>query len=152
MPPLTPRTMIEADLPAIQDLWVAAWQATLPAENFPARRAWLSSHLARLHEAGAETLCLGAPEAFLTWFPATGLVEQLAVHPARFGHGLATTLLAAAKQVRPAGLHLLVNQENPRAIAFYQREGFVIAEATTNPGGTRPVWRMRWPAESACHN
>lgn len=141
-----PRRFRPADLPALQSLWVAAWQATLPEIDFAARSAWLASHLATLHADGAETLCIGAPHGFLTWLPATGLVEQLAIHPARFGQGLATTLLATVKAARPQGLHLLVNQQNPRAIAFYRREGFTVTETTTNPGGTRPVLRMRWPA------
>ena len=156
--PITLHAMRAADLPAIQALWVAAWQARLPEIDFAARRDWLATHLAGLHAAGATTLCAvegaaveagatghGAIAGFLTWLPADGLIEQLAAHPARFGAGIGYALLAAVKQQRPAGLHLLVNQQNPRAVAFYRREGFVIAGATTNPGGTRPLWRMRWP-------
>jgi putative acetyltransferase len=151
--PVILQPMRAADLPAIQALWVAAWSATLPEIDFAARRDWLATHLAELHAAGASTLCAteGATEGaaiagFLTWLPENGLIEQLAAHPARFGAGIGSALLAAVKQQRPAGLHLLVNQENPRAVAFYQREGFAIAGATTNPGGARPLWRMRWPA------
>lgn len=141
--------MRATDLPAIQALWVAAWQATMPAIDFTARQAWLASHLLDLHGAGAETLCAAPDTAvagFLTWFPANGLIEQLAVHPTQFGHGIGSALLDAVKQRRPAGLHLLVNQENPHAVRFYRRAGFTVLEATTNPGGRRPVWRMGWPA------
>lgn len=136
------------DRAALQTLWIAAWQATLPEVDFAAQRAWLADHLAALHAAGATTLCTGPrgqPTGFMTWFPADGLIEQLAVHPARFGTGPAAALLAAARAARPAGLHLLVNEENPRALAFYRREGFRVTDRTTNPGGTRPVLRMVWP-------
>lgn len=144
----SPRPFQPDDLPAIQELWVAAWQAVLPGEDFAARRAWLADHLAAAHAAGAATLCLGpaaAPAGFLTWFAASGLVEQLAVHPRHAGRGLGAALLAAVRTARPEGLHLLVNQENPHAIGFYQSQGFRITERTTNPGGTRLVLRMVWP-------
>jgi putative acetyltransferase len=143
------RPMHAGDLPALQTLWVAAWQSTMPEIDFAARRDWLARHLDALHQAGAATLCAtedGAVRGFLAWFPETGLVEQLAVDPAHFGRGVATTLLDRVKRERPAGLHLLVNRENPRAVAFYRRAGFAIRAAATNPGGTRPVWRMGWPA------
>jgi putative acetyltransferase len=146
--PNAPRPMPPEEMQAIQDLWVAAWQATMPDVDFAAQRAWLAEHLASLHAAGAQSLRtgpLGAPTGFITWFPADGLVEQLAVHPAAFGGGQAHALLAAAQAARPQGLHLLVNEENPRAIAFYRREGFRVVERTTNPGGSRPVLRMAWP-------
>ncbi|OJY63455.1 MAG: hypothetical protein BGP12_10480 [Rhodospirillales bacterium 70-18] len=147
--PILLRPMAPPDLPALLDLWVAAWQATLPATDFAARRGWMEGHLAVLHAGGATTLCACAegqtPSGFITFFAADGLVEQLAVHPDRFGAGLGTALLEAAKRRRPQGLHLLVNQENPRAVAFYRRAGFAIIAATTNPDGRRPVWRMAWP-------
>jgi putative acetyltransferase len=145
--PVLLRPMRAADLPAIQALWVAAWQAAMPEIDFTARRAWLAPHLENLHDAGAVTLCAVADTrvvGFLSWFPATGLIEQLAVHPAHSGHGIGGTLLDAVKRERPAGLHLLVNQENPRAVAFYRRAGFAIREAGINPGGSRPIWRMAW--------
>lgn len=145
--PLAIRPFTPADLGALQTLWVAAWQRAMPEIDFAARRDWLAHHLARQHAEGAVSLCAveaGAVRGFLTWFPASGLIEQLAVDPAHQGRGVATALLAHAKAERPAGLDLLVNQENPRAVAFYQRAGFRIREATTNPGGTRPVWRMVW--------
>jgi putative acetyltransferase len=143
------RPMHADDLEALQTLWVAAWQATMPQIDFAARRDWLATHLQTLHEAGAMTLCAtvdGTVRGFLAWFPETGLVEQLAVDPAHAGRGIATALLDRVKRERPAGLHLLVNQENPRAVAFYRRAGFAILAAATHPGGTRPLWRMAWPA------
>ncbi len=146
--PVLLQPMRASDLPALQALWVAAWQGTMPEIDFAARQAWLATHLRDLHHAGAATLCAvpeATPVGFLTWFPADGLIEQLAVHPAHSSHGIGSALLDAVKQQRPAGLHLLVNQENPHAVEFYRRAGFGILAATTNPGGRRPVWRMAWP-------
>jgi putative acetyltransferase len=73
-----------------------------------------------------------------------GHMEQIAVHPASFGSGVGARLLEAAKVLCPTGLTLRVNQENPRAVAFYRRAGFVVTAEGVNPGGRRPVFDMAW--------
>ena len=47
-------TFAEADLPALIDLWVAAWRETGFAIDFDARRAWLENRLRALRADGAE--------------------------------------------------------------------------------------------------
>ena len=42
------RDFVEADLPALIDLWVAAWRETGFAIDFDARREWLGNHLRTL--------------------------------------------------------------------------------------------------------
>ena len=48
------RDFAEADLPALVDLWVAAWNETGLAIDFDARHAWLIDHLSVLRAGGAE--------------------------------------------------------------------------------------------------
>ena len=50
------RDFVEADLPALADLWVAAWQATDMAIDFESRRPWLDGHLRALLAEGATIL------------------------------------------------------------------------------------------------
>ena len=66
--------------------------------------------------------------------------------PERWGSGVGTALIAAAKRISPKGLDLDVNIDNARAIAFYGKEGFVISGAGKNPISGKPVHRMSWRA------
>jgi len=56
----------------------------------------------------------------------------------------ASITVAEAKRASPRGLDLDVNTDNARAIAFYQKEGFVITGDGVNPRSGRPVHHMRW--------
>ncbi len=155
--PCVLRPVRPADAEPLGALWVAAWNATLPEIDFSTRapwfRGWLVGHLAT-----AVAVCAEAADGTLLGFvgfdPATGHMEQIAVHPDAAGMGVATALLDAAKAACPTGITLDVNQENPRAVAFYRREGFVITAEGVNPGGSRPIYRMAWrpsPAPSVTH-
>jgi putative acetyltransferase len=53
-------------------------------------------------------------------------------------------LVDEAKRRSPAGIRLLVNTDNARAIRFYERNGFVQAGEDVNPTSGRPVLRMEW--------
>ena len=141
------------DLESLADLWVASWQATMPQIDFAARRAWFTAHLAELEKGGGTTLCAFAEDGRLAGFilliATPGYLEQIAVDPCHFGSGLASQLLDAAKSLCPAGLALDVNADNPRALRFYEREGF----AQVGPG--RPALsglatlKLVWPARAA---
>lgn len=146
------RPMRPADLPAILDLWVAAWQATMPDVDFAERRSWLADRFAGFAQTGTAILCAadadadgaGAVTGFVTLDLTSAYLDQLAVAPWRFGDGVATALLDAAKRLAPGRIELLVNQDNPRAIRFYEREGFARVEPSTSSVSGRPIWRMRW--------
>jgi hypothetical protein len=49
------RDFAEADLPAMVDLWAAAWTATGIPIDFNARRAGIENHLRSLRAAGARS-------------------------------------------------------------------------------------------------
>lgn len=136
------RAMKPADVTILSDLWVVSWSETFPDIDFDGRRDWLAA-------------CLGDPRhETLVAEDVSGLVgfvtlqaahlHQLVVAPRAKGGAAARHLTDAAKGRAPAGLTLDVNQDNPRAVRFYAREGFAIIDAGRNPGSGLPTWRMAW--------
>jgi putative acetyltransferase len=81
---------------------------------------------------------------FVTVDPKTMYLDQIVVAPEYWGHGIAETLLDEAKRLSPQGLDLLVNKDNHRAIAFYDKHGFVYAGEDRNPVSGIAVNRMKW--------
>ena len=77
--------------------------------------------------------CRGFPEAD-AWY-----VSLLVVAPEARGSGLGTALYAHAEQfARARGgttIRLIVQEQNPRALAFWMREGFVYEMTTTQKIG-----------------
>jgi putative acetyltransferase len=76
--------------------------------------------------------------------PQTGYLDQLVVATTDQGRGVAAILLAQARRLSPAVLDLHVNQDNARAIGFYQKHGFVTVAEDVNPRSGAPIYRMRW--------
>ena len=132
------------DWPALLELWVAAWKATPIKVDFDARRAWFRAHLQTLTQAGYLAAMAPGPQGFVVLHPASGHIDQLAVAPAVRGSGIAAALIAHAKALAPQGLHLDVNQDNPRAVRFYQREGFVIAGERVSAVSGLKLFDMAW--------
>ncbi len=138
----------EADLPALVDLWVAAWRETGFAIDFEARRSWLAERL-RAHRADGGTIVVGLdsagrPAGFVTFDPANGYLDQLCVAPPARGSGLAPVLLDAAKRLAPGVVELDVNEANGRARRFYEREGFHAVTRGASAQSGLPTLRMRW--------
>ncbi len=119
----------------------------MPEIDFAARRAWLDAHLDALSSAGARVLVAevdGVPAGFVTVDAARGHLDQLAVHPAHQGSGVADRLMAIAKALSPTGLSLDVNDGNARALRFYARHGFATLSRGTNPRSGLPTRLLRW--------
>lgn len=142
-------------LPELTDLWISSWTRAIPEIDFEARRAWFVDHLLALHAAGVQVrlafdTCTGTLSGFMTLAPASGHVDQIAVATTYWGTECATLLVNWAKgQVRRGGRGLLfldVNQENPRAVRFYEREGFRRVRAGVNSNSGRATWRYEWQA------
>jgi putative acetyltransferase len=127
-------------------LWLRTWQETYPDIDFAGRLAWWRGHwrglvrTARITVAEAKNEMIG----FVTVDPGTLYLDQIVVAPEHWGSGLASALIAEAKRASPRGLDLDVNTDNARAIAFYQKQGFVITGEGINPRSGRPVHHMRW--------
>lgn len=129
------------------DLWVAAWSATFPQLDFEARREWLRARLAALEADGARLLAAFEGDAalgFVTIDSRTQWLDQLCVHPDAFGKGVARALLEAARELSPSGVRLDVNADNPRALRFYEREGFVKTGEGRNPNSGLRTIALEW--------
>jgi putative acetyltransferase len=145
---VTVRPMAPQDLAETLDMWVAAWAAAYPHIDFAARRGWTRDRIAELERTGSQSLIalrdnrvIGA----LVVDPQTGYLDQLVVATADQGRGVAAMLLAEARRISPTHLDLHVNQDNARAIGFYQKHGFVTVAEDVNLRSGAPIYRMRWP-------
>lgn len=136
------------DLAPVADLWIASWQATLPAIDFSARREWFLAYIAEVEQRGGTLLCACDPQGTLSGFilldTANAVLEQLAIAPARFGSSLGVLLLEAAKERCRKGLSLSVNIDNPRAVRFYEKHGFRQISQGVNPQSGLAILHMHW--------
>jgi putative acetyltransferase len=146
-PDLLVRPMVPADLPEMLDVWVAAWQVAYPKIDFEARRGWAVEHIAGLEQEGAlsfvalgEGRILGA----VVVDPNTGYLDQIVVATGSQGQGVAGVLLAQARRVSPDGLDLHVNQDNGRAVRFYEKNGFAKVGNDRNARSGSPTYKMSW--------
>ena len=131
-------------------LWQSSWQEAYPGIDFAARVGWWRERwrgelVAKAAIVVAEHAGEHAGElmGFVT-IDATGYLDQLVVAPTHWGSELATRLVDEAKHRSAERITLLVNQDNARAIRFYQRCGFVHAGEDVNPTSGRPVLKMEW--------
>jgi putative acetyltransferase len=141
------RPYIAADEDGAIELWRRTWAHHFPHIDFNARVAWWRERwrqelapVARIVVAEQD----GRLSGFVTVDPKTGYLDQIVVAPEQWGSGLALALLDEAKRLSPAGLELLVNKDNARAIRFYEKHGFVYAGDAVNPVSGKPVNKMAW--------
>jgi putative acetyltransferase len=81
---------------------------------------------------------------FVTVDSKTGYLDQIVVDPRAWGMEVGTLLLAEAQRLSPQGLDLHVNQDNMRAIRFYEKQGFTISGQDVNPRSGALVHKMSW--------
>jgi putative acetyltransferase len=147
MPPLfTLRPYRAEDEDAAIALWLATWEKAYPGIDFAARVPWWRERWR--NELVPNAAIIVAEEAgklmgFVT-IDARSYLDQLVVAPDRWGSRLADRLLDEAKRLSPRSITLLVNEDNARAIRFYERTGFVHAGKDVNPTSGRPVLKMEW--------
>lgn len=129
------------------EIWEAAWGKAMPDIDFSGRRDFIRG---QLHKAETGRFHLrvvemgGARVGFTLIESHTGLLEQIAVHPACWGAEVAKALIEDAKTHSHGHLTLFVNQANHRAVRFYLREGFEVKGEGTNPNSGLPTFRMDW--------
>lgn len=139
--------MLPGDLREMVDVWVATWQATVAAIDFEARRSWFTDRMRAHHDAGARIIVALAEHAiagFVVVDPETGYLDQIVAATNFQGRGIASALIEAAKSAVPHGIDLHVNQDNLRAIRFYEKHGFAIAGVDVNERSGAPVYHMSW--------
>ena len=140
-----------SDEEAALALWLRTWQKTYPDIDFAGRFDWWRKQWRDHLVPNATIVVAEALEqmiGFITVDRRTPYIDQLVIAPEFWGIGAATKLVAEAKRLSPAGLHLDVNTDNARAIAFYQKEDFVITGNGVNAFSGRPVHHMRWRPSS----
>lgn len=144
---LRPYTPAEED--AAIELWRRTWQRHYPHIDFSARAGWWRERWRNeLVPTAAITLAEidGALVGFVTVDQKTKYLDQIVVAPEAWGSDVGRALADEAKRLSPAGLDLLVNKDNARAIRFYEKHGFVYAGEDKNPVSGIKVNRMRWRA------
>ncbi len=144
--PFTLRPYRAEDEDAAIALWLATWEKAYPAIDFAARVPWWRERWR--NELVPNAAIIVAEEAgrlvgFVT-IDAKAYLDQLVVAPDQWGSTLADTLIDEAKRLSPDSITLLVNDDNARAIRFYERNGFVHAGKDVNPTSGRPVLKMEW--------
>ena len=135
-----------ADEDAAIALWLETWRQTYPSIDFAARVPWWRERWRNELVPNAAIIVAeqaGALAGFVT-IDASGYLDQLVVAPKHWGSELASRLVDEAKRRSPAGITLLVNKDNARAIRFYERNGFVHAGEDVNPTSGKPVLKMAW--------
>ena len=145
--PLRLRDYTAADEEAAIELWRRTWQQAYPRIDFTERVPWWRERWRNELVPAAKIVVAemdGILEGFVTVDPKTGYLDQIVVAPEFWGSNVALMLLDAGKRISPALLELLVNKDNARAIAFYEKNGFAYAGEDVNPVSGRPVNRMRW--------
>ena len=127
-------------------LWQQTWQLAYPSIDFAARVPWWRERWRNELAPNAAIIVAEEAKTLVGFFTidASGYLDQLVVSPDRWGSDLATALLNEAKRLSPDRITLLVNNDNLRAIRFYERSGFVRAGEDVNPTSGRPVLKMEW--------
>jgi putative acetyltransferase len=146
-PALSLRPYCSDDEVAAIDLWRRTWQLAYPALDFSARVDWWRERW-RTELVGHAAITIaergGSMVGFVTVDPRTGYLDQIVVAPEEWGSEVGRILVAEARRLSPAGLDLHVNQDNTRAIRFYEKHGFVVSGQDRNPRSGAPVHRMSW--------
>ena len=144
---VTLRPYADADEDAAIELWRRTWQHHFPQIDFNERLAWWRERWKQELVPVADVVvaeCNGELIGFVTIEPKTRYLDQLVVAPEHWGSRAAAAMLDEAKRRSPAGIELLVNQDNARAIRFYEKNGFRYLREDKNPVSGRPVNRMGW--------
>jgi putative acetyltransferase len=141
------RSYTAEDEDAAIDLWRRTWELVYPAIDFAQRLDWWRQRWrnelvprSRIVVAEADDEMVG----FVTVDPLTLELDQIVVARQAWGSGVALALLVEAKHISPRGLDLYVNQDNLRAVRFYEKHGFCISGEALNWRSGSPVHKMSW--------
>ncbi|MBI4273325.1 MAG: GNAT family N-acetyltransferase [Rhizobiales bacterium] len=136
-----------ADEPAVIELWRQTWQSAYPTLDFKSRLTWWRERWEQEIVPHATIIIAdfeGQVIGFVTIDQRKGYLDQIVVMPKAWGSQLGAALMAEAKRLSPQAIYLHVNQDNKRAIRFYQKHGFVIMSEDVNRRSGLPVYSMLW--------
>jgi len=145
--PLQIRKLKEDDLEEVMSIWLTS---NLDTHSYISADYW-KSNFAMVREAIAEAevyVCEsnGNKKERLLGFIGIVSSEYIAglfVRSAYRSQGVGKALLHHCQNKHPT-LTLKVFKHNPRAIQFYQREGFTIQEESTDPDTNEKEYSMLW--------
>lgn len=141
------RPYAPADEPAVIELWRHTWQSAYPNLDFDSRLVWWRERWEQEIVPHATIIVAdfdGQVIGFVTVDRRKGYLDQIVVTPQVWGSKLAAALMAEAKRLSPAALYLHVNQDNKRALRFYEKHGFVITSEDVNRRSGAKVYAMIW--------
>lgn len=149
MPPLI-EAPTSADFPRLLEVWEAAVRAT---HDFLEEHdiQLLKPLLIEQYFPQVQLSCIRAEDGRVAGFLgyAEGKVEMLFVDPHVHGTGIGRTLLDDAV-TRLGASQVDVNEQNPKALGFYLKQGFAVAGRSPLDGGGRPFpilhLRLQQPA------
>lgn len=126
------------DLPHLVEVWERAVRAThdfLPETDLQLIKPLLISQ----YFPNLQLTCIRNKQGEITGFAgyAESKVEMLFVTPEAHGKGLGKALLLDAIN-RLGATAVDVNEQNPKALAFYLRQGFEVADRSPLDGAGRP--------------
>ena len=127
-------------------LWLKTWQHTYSGIDFAVRVPWWRERWRNELVPSAAIIVAEEADALIGFVTIDdkAYLDQLVVAPDRWGSKLATALVDEAKRLSPDSITLLVNEDNARAIRYYQRNGFARAGKDVNLTSGRPVLKMIW--------
>jgi putative acetyltransferase len=127
-------------------LWLKTWQEAYPSIDFAARVPWWRERWRDELVPNAAIIVAEAADGLVGFvtIDVNAYLDQLVVAPGHWGSKLADALVDEAKRLSPDSITLLVNDDNTRAIRFYERNGFIRAGEDVNPTSGRPVLKMLW--------
>ena len=142
MPTIRPST--PSDAAVLADIWRASVRAThdfLSAEHFAEIEALVADHYvphAPLWVIDVD----GSPAGFMGLTGAH--VDALFIDPRRRAQGLGRAMIVHAQGLE-GSLTVDVNEQNPQAVGFYERMGFVLhgSSALDDAGRPYPLLHMR---------
>lgn len=136
------REMRRSDLPDIMRIWI---EGNLDAHGFVDGDYWRRNYAAVQREMQSAEVYVCEEKGEVVGF--VGLkgdyVAGLFVDRENRGRGVGKQLLDRAKRAH-SELSLHVFEKNPRAAAFYRREGFCQAERGRNGDSWEREYLMRW--------
>ena len=131
-------TPADTELPVLEEIWEAAVRAThhfLPETDLQVIKPLLRTQ----YYPAVQLTCARDESGRILGFLGTreGMVEMLFVDPVCHGQGVGTRLMRHAIDELGA-TRVDVNEQNPQAVGFYQRLGFVVTDRSRLDGGGRP--------------
>lgn len=136
------RKLQKADINAVADMWL---NANLKAHCFIPAQYWESNfELVKEMLSGAKVYVYENDQKIQGFVGLNGeYIEGIFVLSEMQSRGIGKLLLDYVKDKRPE-LRLNVYQKNPRAVAFYQREGFKIQREGVDEATGEKDYTMLW--------